>query len=175
MHLLCTPHTLAPLGALSAQMLTKVVVGLEPCGSVPPHQDKVQSTCSDLAHLIERERERERESASESESVRARAREREREGREKERRWGGAHSAAEKFFKCEGSDIRDEPAQGHLGHENPPPLGSRQVSRHRPTAGSYGGGVYFERDTPVPQKVLRGLIPGAAFGVLGGILWACMA
>jgi len=31
----------------------------------------------------------------------------------------------------------------------PPPLGSPQVPRHRATVGSYGGGVSYERGTPV--------------------------
>ena len=40
--------------------------------------------------------------------------------------------------------------QGYLAHKKTPtPLGSPEVPRHKATVGSYGGGLSYERGTPV--------------------------
>ena len=49
-----------------------------------------------------------------------------------------------------------ERLQGYLAHKKTPnPLGPPQVPRHRDAVGSYGGGVYYERGTPVGSRSFR--------------------
>jgi len=45
----------------------------------------------------------------------------------------------------------------HRSQETPTPLGPPHVPRHKATVGSYGRGVAYEQDTPVPHTQHSGV------------------
>ena len=59
-----------------------------------------------------------------------------------------------------GSGLGLRVVQGYLvPMKQPPTLGSPQVPRHEATVGSYGGGGYYERGTPVGRAACRTVRP----------------